>query len=517
MKKRIDLNFIKNWCRNLSMASKSESFTVEGWMSSFHFTTIAKLMGILLFVGCQEDTRQDKNDRSARKPTPELSRRTQVPESREVRGKPIPKNLNGFSDIKRMIEDMGNQNTAEKWNAAVGFQGSQHERAYLLKIVLSQMCATDGAEAAMGLVTASFGPGDFRDILLMDVFSSKTTSIGDLLALRSKLTETSELASASAGISCAIARMDDLKDLNCIMKVLDADSLPILLNGLGMRIQALVTKGEDVSGELDGALQIAKACDSALGGEGHMVSDLLLKVAEDAPFEVWAILNSDESKTEDSRMLVDVAGLMAKVDPARAMSIVIDSRKPEGIERVFVRWLQFDPKAAELWYQIHLKEFSQPTKDELVSGFAKVSIRTKNLEDARKWAESIVDASARKQIEGEIWTAERDTLRKEASTDPAGTVQAIVSGESNYADYWLEEAMVTWVSKDFNKAQEWYQENWKSLPAEKSQYVAAAFATQAMGQGDTATARQWASYIRNTKTKQRIEAAIAKAERQNGN
>lgn len=50
------------------------------------------------------------------------------------------------------------------------------------------------------------------------------------------------------------------------------------------------------------------------------------------------------------------------------------------------------------------------------------------------------------------------------------------------------------------------------MPAGKAQSVAAAFATQATQKGDTATARQWATHIQDTKTKQRIEAAIAEAE-----
>jgi hypothetical protein len=96
-------------------------------------------------------------------------------------------------------------------------------------------------------------------------------------------------------------------------------------------------------------------------------------------------------------------------------------------------------------------------------------------------------------------------------------LQSIVSGKSNYNDYWLEEAMSTWVAKDFDKAQEWYQKNWNSMPANKSQYLAAAFAKQAIGQGDVATARQWAAHIQDAKTKQRIETGIAEAESKNGN
>jgi hypothetical protein len=91
-------------------------------------------------------------------------------------------------------------------------------------------------------------------------------------------------------------------------------------------------------------------------------------------------------------------------------------------------------------------------------------------------------------------------------------MESIIDGKSKFGDYWLEEAMGTWISKDFDKAQSWYQDNWNKLPAGKSQYLAAAFAKQAASQGDAATARQWAAYIQDPKTKQRIDAGIAKAE-----
>ena len=135
-----------------------------------------------------------------------------------------------------------------------------------------------------------------------------------------------------------------------------------------------------------------------------------------------------------------------------------------------------------------------------------------SIEDARKAAAEISDPSQKEKIEGVIWEKERSLLNKDVNSNPAGTVQSIVSGQSKYADYWLEEAMGTWVAKDFAKAQEWYETNWNSLPVGKSQYVAAAFANQAASQGDITAARQWADLIQDAKTKQRIVAAIAKME-----
>jgi hypothetical protein len=90
-------------------------------------------------------------------------------------------------------------------------------------------------------------------------------------------------------------------------------------------------------------------------------------------------------------------------------------------------------------------------------------------------------------------------------------VDKLVDGTASYDEYWIEEAVATWVSKDFDGAIAWYEEKWKSLPPSKAQYVAAAFASQSVGQKDFEAARQWADLIQDAKTKERINAAIAKA------
>jgi hypothetical protein len=111
---------------------------------------------------------------------------------------------------------------------------------------------------------------------------------------------------------------------------------------------------------------------------------------------------------------------------------------------------------------------------------------------------------------------EREALRAEAGQNPEKTLLSMISGESKYADYWLEEAVSIWMAKDFDKAQEWQQGNWESIPANKSQYLAAAFAKHAASQGAGESAREWASRIQDAKTKQRIDAGIAEAERESG-
>lgn len=175
-------------------------------------------------------------------------------------------------------------------------------------------------------------------------------------------------------------------------------------------------------------------------------------------------------------------------------------------------WLRNDSLKVETWLAAEGPAFGQNSFDAMTKTVVSFLSEKNRLDDASAWASKISDPDLRRQAEGVVWTKDRDTLRNSVILDPVGTVDAIVSGQSKYADYLLEGAMTTWVEKDFDKANQWYQESWKTLPASKAQYIAAAFAKQAANQGDTATARQWASHIQDAKTKDRVNTVITKAE-----
>lgn len=175
-------------------------------------------------------------------------------------------------------------------------------------------------------------------------------------------------------------------------------------------------------------------------------------------------------------------------------------------------WLARDANRPITWLNENARSLSTEQKAKVVWGIAEYSALQGDFGTGYQWLKQIDNPELRKEAEGKLWTFERETLRKEVNHNPAETLQSIIGGRSKYGDYWLEEAMGAWLAKDFDNAQAWHQKNWNSLPADKAQYVAAALANQAVNQGATATARQWAAFIQDPKTKQRIEAGIAKAE-----
>jgi hypothetical protein len=248
-------------------------------------------------------------------------------------------------------------------------------------------------------------------------------------------------------------------------------------------------------------------------------SDFFDNVARSAPFEVWkrigelAIVYPDLASSKD--LLRGVVTNMVDQDPEVAFDAISKSKTGQvaSISTVaFDAWLKKDTTTAFAWLGKRSSELIPEQSDGCRSSVVKHYLSSGEVDIARSFASAITDRDFQSEVEAQIWEAERGLLRKEVGNDPSGTLQSIVSGQSEFDDYWLEEAMGTWISRDFDNAQSWYQDNWKKLPANKSQFLAAAFANQATGQGDTAAARQWAAYIQDPKTKQRIEAGIAKAE-----
>lgn len=104
-------------------------------------------------------------------------------------------------------------------------------------------------------------------------------------------------------------------------------------------------------------------------------------------------------------------------------------------------------------------------------------------------------------------------VRNAVKNDPEQAVAELVSGKSQHDAYWIEEAMDVWMAKDFDKAEQWYQENWKSLPADKSQYASASFAKRAIKARDLESAAQWIRFIHDPNTKTRIEGEFRKIQK----
>jgi hypothetical protein len=181
------------------------------------------------------------------------------------------------------------------------------------------------------------------------------------------------------------------------------------------------------------------------------------------------------------------------------------------VETALVTWLHADTRAASNWFAANQGTLSQGSRDTIASAFATFGATMGEIDTSWDWVGQIQDPEIKRRAEGRVWQAEQSQVQREARENPQATVDAIVSGESPHATYWIETAMTEWVARDAAGAQEWYDENRRSLTPEQNEPVALAYARRAIAEADLNAATQWAQHVISERHRAQIEAELAAA------
>jgi hypothetical protein len=398
----------------------------------------------------------------------------------------------------------------KRWDTAENSGNDENLKFNTLRGIASLMAINGYSREAIEKINSSFGPGKARCQIISEVFRFSKNS-DDLPELFNLLEFEDEKVAASEGIGRALA-------LASGPIVMDVRKYGYLKGNVDVMLAtfAELYVVQNSSGSTQDLAQAFKlAFDLPLSEEVQRIT--LRKLASIAPFDCWDYITK-RGLNLYSREAAEIVQQMVRTSGrATAERLLLSPQSADFLDQSLLLWMRVDASEPVNWMKEESARMTAVQRDKAYSGIVTYSVSQGELDTARKWADLIVDLEQRKKVDGRIWAAERDKLRMEIGKDPVNTVQSIISGQSKYGDYWLEEAMGTWMAKDLNAAQKWYQQNWNTLPAGKSQFVAAAFANQAVQQGDIATAKHWAVYIQDAKTKQRIEAGITKAEGKNPN
>lgn len=412
-----------------------------------------------------------------------------------------------------LLERVDKSQFDEVWNL-LGEIGNERAADELRNRLLVRVGASMEIHEMLALIKGLTGSGTIRNSFIETTFGVSRMSILQLMDAVSQLNEAQERASAYRGMARKISYMENLDDIGLAVfsGKLSPEMLEAIVSGLGKyHCSGLLRNDMEVyrSRAADAINFSVRAVSSGIA-EAGLVAQVVTEMAKNMPFPVWEALNiSFPDLMNDKKIVSSVLWQMSYEKPFETMEIAASKNSIDS--NLLRRAIARDNRRVEEWYLDNMQDLSESQRDVFAEVFSIERAKSRDFEDAYGWVKKIENPAYRLKAEGVIWTAERDNLRKEVNNEPAGTLQSIISGQSKYTDYWLEEAMSTWVTKDFDKAQDWYQKNWNSMPANKSQYLAAAFAKQAATQGDVATAREWAAHIQDAKTKQRIEAEIAKA------
>ena len=229
------------------------------------------------------------------------------------------------------------------------------------------------------------------------------------------------------------------------------------------------------------------------------------------PFETFAVLLDPKNSQllANSEILGQVTAKMAKQNARETILALQDKGliTSELLEKSIWQWTASAPAESLEWLQNN-KQLSAAELDKGYSTVADSNRTLKNFPAAWQAINLISDPTLKRQAEGRVWSAERDSVLESVSSNPSGTIDSLTNGKSGFSEYWIEGAMAAWLERDFDNALKWYHENWNSMPAGKSQYLAAAFAKQALKQGDGEAAREWASRITDPKNKNKIDTQI---------
>ena len=301
----------------------------------------------------------------------------------------------------------------------------------------------------------------------------------------------------------------DLLSMPNTENLLEIDGMNSLLaSAVEVRAKALSESKEGRTKESIAAdLEEIRKSPGAIGG----IEIYIAQISKILPFETLEVLleSKNPQLLADNDLIGELTAQMAKQNAREAIRVLQDKglMTSELLGRTLWNWTASDPIESLDW----LRNNKQLSAAELDAGYSTVSDsnRTqKNYLSAWQAVGFIADPDLKRKAEGRVWSAERDSVLESVYSNPSGTMNSLVNGKSDFSGYRLEGAMDAWMERDFETANKWYQENWNSMPASKSQFLAASFAKQSLQQGDTEAAREWATHITDPKTRNRIDTKI---------
>lgn len=473
----------------------------------FHKRLFGLSLGVLMCTaGCDNKSEGARASQSQRDSLPSRSVSASPRGSDELINR--VKSLSSKKDIQgdevdalyNRLDLITPQEFDEVWNSLRGLEISTYLKYRLLSRCLHGLALAGEFDKALALAKQESVSAN-RITLLSGVFGGARGEIQTTISKFEGLSQ-AERAGVVGGLAESLASCGKLS-LNSFAAI--GKITPELKSGLisGLDLYA----GQDIT-RLRELKEICESIENqAESNAGIFAMVLSFRAAEHLELVMGEFKTMDSGEGAGWKRLITE---LTKRNPEGVMETLMERNNVDDVRNAVSKWSEVDYSKARDWFLEHKGYMNSKLADGMLSEFVEHQLKVNSVAEAYNLIRDVADESQKARLQGRVWSCERDQLRAAVSSEPAGTIRAIVEGKS-YSDYWLEEAMGNWVSRDFEAASNWYEKNWSSLPKEKAQYVAAAFATQAIGAGDVKIAQDWAALIQDAKTKARIEAAIAKA------
>jgi hypothetical protein len=397
----------------------------------------------------------------------------------------------------------------ESWHHVLSNSGNEQDKLALLGQMVMRMSSLGHPEEALRLILRDFGEGASRASLI----ESCIASINDLsqiekcfLLLPSEGDREAAKRSALRSFARDMAsRHGAINIASYPTEFLGDDARAILVNAAH---QYYIQIKNDLSQGREQALNTIMN----MGFDGNAKLELLSRISHDLPFEAWKHFSKalDTHNLESHEIRSNIVERMMQHDPQNGLAEITRSNSPKDLEVAFHWWGNMNIDRASEWLHDQASHLSLEQREFAILGLSRSLVKSGKFAEVNAFLSGVQDSERKRNIEGIVWTGQRDALRSEVHQHPDRTLGSLAAGTSDFSGYWLEEAMSTWIAKDFHRAVEWHEKNWNSLPAAKAQYIAAAYAKHALQQQRIDTARQWAALIHDPKTKARIDEMVAK-------
>jgi hypothetical protein len=381
-----------------------------------------------------------------------------------------------------------------------------------------------------------YGPGDRRTQKLRFLFATSNAPLIDLIETSRDFPLDSECDAALDGVFFRIATKDEAHELQRLLKSgnkLFSKEKMILASGLGcMGTRSLNSYfPQELSGVSSAAISI-RPFESSF----QLLRELVLASPEDDgelehaylgnsvyhyPFESWKIISSMEGgilgEKYDEIKGVSIEKMFISSPSDALLQVIDEDHLVDGVTSdLFVngisKWINNDINGVVFWYQNGESDLSTDIDNLVVMGFSQVSVSKGEFDLAWDWVEKIEIPEVRKKAEGQVWKAEKRVVDQASRQNPVSLVEAIVSGASIHAEYWIKDVYQEWTTTSPDAAASWYEENRQTLTPEQNQHVARVYAEQAIESGDLDLAKQWAGEVIEEKFTKKLQEKISAAE-----
>lgn len=425
---------------------------------------------------------------------------------------------------ERIVVDLSRENLEQFFLAVEKLDVTDIRKQELKAAAIATLCKNGEHKFLLSFISENLAHGADRNNLLREVFAAQSSlSVGELLRLRSSLESPDDKMLAYEGIATSAfwdgSVNNDLYDyiFSIEGRKLDAGEEKLLLESIVTQFQkdpfsehdhlsesVVVEKFEQLSKMFSKGLINTTVIQQCLSSLSNNDSDMA--------FEQYSKLVKSGLSVDDNTLKTIITKMIHN-NSLGSIAKLKQSNLPTSMwENISYELVKKNIAEAAKWYEMESNTFTAAESNYIHKAFARQALDENDLESASKWLSIIQDDKIAKDVTEQYKNKYLQKIEQEASKDPLGVINTVLSDTDNSFDESLQIAMSSYIKKDVKSAQSWFSENSNNLNDIQTSHVALAFAREAIRMGDTVIAREWANIVNNKKLKEVLIGEIAAKE-----